>query len=391
MGSRLSNPKIQYSDDAGNPLPEGKLYFYDSGTTNFRTTYADSGLSIANSNPVLLDGAGRVPSIFLEGNYRAILTDKDDNQIWELDPVTGTSGSAQFSDWLITTTYVLNDIVRGSDGKYYISITNSNLGNDPTSSTVNWSEMVFITMWNANQTYNTNETVTYSGVFYSSLIDNNTANQPDTSPTEWALSSGAGSKVSKSGDTMTGDLEIVKAIDELTGYKAVNSIGGLAIESLATTGNVRLSQTDAAGAIEKTILNASRNAGLTLSYNGVTKLATISSGAVATGQMKVTDAAPVSGQDLTRKDYVDGTTSKIANGYMILPSGIIVQWGATNATAPSSNVTLPITFPTAFFSVIATPSIDSTKTFGASIASTSNFTMHLSSGTRLTYWIALGH
>ncbi len=186
MGSRLSNPKIQYSDDAGNPLPEGKLYFYDSGTTNYRTTYADSGLSIANSNPVILDGAGRVPSIFLEGNYRAILTDKDDNQVWELDPVTGSSGAAQFSDWLITTTYVLNDIVRGSDGKYYLSITNSNLSNDPTSSAANWSEMVFITMWNLNQTYNDNEIVIYNGLMYSSLQGNNLNKPPITEPAYWA-------------------------------------------------------------------------------------------------------------------------------------------------------------------------------------------------------------
>ena len=44
----------QYLDNAGDPLAEGKLYFYESGTTTPKTTYSDVNNSIPNTNPVYL-------------------------------------------------------------------------------------------------------------------------------------------------------------------------------------------------------------------------------------------------------------------------------------------------------------------------------------------------
>lgn len=200
-----------------------------------------------------------------------------------------------------------------------------------------------------------------------------------------------GLRVLKSGDTMTGDLEIVKAIDELTGYKAVNSIGGLSLEVVSGSGAVRITQTDSAGVVEKGIMSALRNAETILNYNGVKKIETAAMGAAITGQAWVSDAAPTAPEHLARKDYVDGTTSKTTNGYMILPSGIIVQWGTSSITAPSNSVVLPIAFPNAFFGAVVTPTTDSTKTFGATKSGLTNLVIYLSSGTRDCYWIAVGH
>lgn len=179
MTSRFIDPIPRYTDSAGEPLAGGKLYFYDSGTTTFRTTYSDSGLTTANANPVILDADGRPPSIFLQGNYKLVITDANDVQISERDPVSGSSASGEYSDWAITTTYSLNQTVRGSDGYYYISITNNNLGNDPTTSAANWSRTVGITEWNTNQTYALNDTARYNGLLYRSTANSNQGSQPD--------------------------------------------------------------------------------------------------------------------------------------------------------------------------------------------------------------------
>ena len=49
-----------------------------------------------------------------------------------------------------------------------------------------------------------------------------------------------------------------------------------------------------------------------------------------------------------------GTSSSTANGYTYLPNGLILQWGSVTANTTAGNVTFPIAFPTACFSVTAT-------------------------------------
>lgn len=180
MTSRFIDPIPQFCDDSGAPLSGGKLYFYDSGTTTFRTTYADSGLTTPNANPVILDASGRPPNIFLQGNYKLVVTDANDIQISTRDPVSGTSLAGEYTDWSITTTYSLNQSVRGSDGEYYVSITNDNLGNDPITSAANWSRIVGLTEWNTNQVYSLNDTVRRTGVLYRSTANNNQGSAPES-------------------------------------------------------------------------------------------------------------------------------------------------------------------------------------------------------------------
>lgn len=51
----------QFFSDSGVPLSGGKIYTYAAGTTTPQTTYTTSSGNIAHSNPIVLDGAGRVP------------------------------------------------------------------------------------------------------------------------------------------------------------------------------------------------------------------------------------------------------------------------------------------------------------------------------------------
>ena len=52
-------PEIQFLNNAGQPLAGGKLCTYQSNTTNLLATYTDSTAGTSNSNPVVLDAAGR--------------------------------------------------------------------------------------------------------------------------------------------------------------------------------------------------------------------------------------------------------------------------------------------------------------------------------------------
>lgn len=66
----------QFFDNNGNPLAGGLVYTYSAGTTTPIATYTSSSGSTANTNPIVLDSAGRTPAqIWLtEGNsYKFVL------------------------------------------------------------------------------------------------------------------------------------------------------------------------------------------------------------------------------------------------------------------------------------------------------------------------------
>jgi len=128
--ARFGDLDTQYFDASGDPLVNGKIYFYESGTTTPKTTYADVNNAIPNSNPVLLDASGRQPNIFFEGVAKATLTNNSDVQIVSRDPVGETA--TNFGDeWVSTRIYGANDVVIGSDGQYYRSLLAGNQNNNP--------------------------------------------------------------------------------------------------------------------------------------------------------------------------------------------------------------------------------------------------------------------
>ena len=85
------------------------------------------------------------------------------------------------------------------------------------------------------------------------------------------------------------------------------------------------------------------------------------------------------------------TQSLSSNGWTKLPNGLIIQWG----TCTEGTVTLPITFPNAFFAVNATltPAEDIAKGNSATIISRSSFIYKLGIGSSINnaYYIAIGY
>jgi hypothetical protein len=73
--------------------PGALAYFYQPGTTTLKSIYSDAALSIPLANPVVADGAGRWPNIYLDDvqTYRLHVTDKLGAELLDTDPyIPGT-------------------------------------------------------------------------------------------------------------------------------------------------------------------------------------------------------------------------------------------------------------------------------------------------------------
>ena len=175
--------RTNYFDDAGDPLVSGRIYFYESGTTTPKTTYADVDLSIPNTNPVILTAAGRQPNIFFDGVAKAILATSTGTQILVRDPVGDTANSFG-NPWIASKRYTSNDVVQGSDGQYYVSLINGNVNNNPVTTTGNWT-FLYSVEWNAGTTYKLGSVVTYQTIVYQSLQNTNLNQNPSTITAYW--------------------------------------------------------------------------------------------------------------------------------------------------------------------------------------------------------------
>lgn len=97
--ARYTNPVPKYTDSSGDFMPYGLLYFYNSGTLDDKTTYADSAQTIANTQPLILNGDGSTPNCFYSGAAKVILVTNagtqaapiDGTQQWERDPVANST------------------------------------------------------------------------------------------------------------------------------------------------------------------------------------------------------------------------------------------------------------------------------------------------------------
>jgi hypothetical protein len=93
LGPRFVLPYQTVVDANGVPIPGAMLYFYSSGTNTPLNTYSDPLLTVPNANPLSASSAGVFPNIFMNGNYKIVLTDSLGNQIWTADPVSSAGSS----------------------------------------------------------------------------------------------------------------------------------------------------------------------------------------------------------------------------------------------------------------------------------------------------------
>lgn len=82
LATLLPNGQQTFEDNNGNPLAGGSVYFYIPNTTTPKNTWQDSSQTTLNTNPVVLDSAGRA-IIYGNGSYRQIVKDSVGNTIWD--------------------------------------------------------------------------------------------------------------------------------------------------------------------------------------------------------------------------------------------------------------------------------------------------------------------
>lgn len=142
---RFGTLGTQFNDDGGDPLISGLINFYETGTATRKTTYADAGKTVANSNPVVLTAAGRLDhDVYFDGVCDATLTTAD-GVIIESRSNIGGGSTSPYDDWSTVTIYSTDDIVTASNGRYYKSKINNNQSKDPSliANAASWQEIPF--------------------------------------------------------------------------------------------------------------------------------------------------------------------------------------------------------------------------------------------------------
>jgi hypothetical protein len=96
--SPVGGVAAQFFDDNGTPLTGGKLYTYAAGTTTPLASYTTYTGTVARTNPIVLDAAGRVPNggeIWISSaSYKFVLKSSTDVLIATWDNVSGIGASS---------------------------------------------------------------------------------------------------------------------------------------------------------------------------------------------------------------------------------------------------------------------------------------------------------
>lgn len=94
MPAILQPAEFQAIDADGHPYAGGTLATYVPGTTTPKATYQNEALSAQNTNPVVLDSAGRC-ILWGDGLYRTVLRDAAGNLIWDQESTTVVSAAME--------------------------------------------------------------------------------------------------------------------------------------------------------------------------------------------------------------------------------------------------------------------------------------------------------
>lgn len=104
--SSFAGAGAQFFDNNGVPLTGGLLYVYTAGTTTPATTYTTSSGTVANTNPIVLDSAGRTPNeVWVAGGvlYKFVLKTSTGVTIGTYDNIPSIDDPTAFNN-IITVT-----------------------------------------------------------------------------------------------------------------------------------------------------------------------------------------------------------------------------------------------------------------------------------------------
>ena len=127
MSTRLIEPFQSYLDSNGDPLNGGLLYFYIKDTTTPKDTHSDAELSTLNTNPIVLNSAGRPDvDVWGSGEYKLVVKNSAGITQATYNPLLGydISGAIYFNTVALMTDTakdgLVDDQIYGTKG--YASI-----------------------------------------------------------------------------------------------------------------------------------------------------------------------------------------------------------------------------------------------------------------------------
>jgi hypothetical protein len=82
MAVLIPSAELQFCDANGKPYAGGTLEMWVPGTTTPKDSWQDQAGTVLNTNPIILDAAGRC-IIWGDGDYRTVLSDANGNLIWD--------------------------------------------------------------------------------------------------------------------------------------------------------------------------------------------------------------------------------------------------------------------------------------------------------------------
>lgn len=188
--SRFSNPVPQFFTDDGELASSGRMYFYENKNYSLlKSTFSQPDNTVANTNPVKLDGQGRLPNCFGEGLYSVKLyaanpdnPNIDGELIWTRDDVDlSAGGDSAFSAWSPVQTYGAGSIVKDGEPYYRLYGSAASKGEQPSVTPSKWEKIVFIAEHIPGRAYPEDYIVIKDGLLYASITNGNSTTPPSTS------------------------------------------------------------------------------------------------------------------------------------------------------------------------------------------------------------------
>ena len=149
------------TDSNGRPIAGGLAYFYVTGTTTLQTVYEDNSLLTPHTNPVVADGSGLLPPIYLDDakTYKVVFKSAAGVTLSTADPVNASNALGSPIDTVSATSYV----VLSSDANRIKKRTASGAMTDTLPTAASAGNGCRATIWNATTAYTDTVNVASSG------------------------------------------------------------------------------------------------------------------------------------------------------------------------------------------------------------------------------------
>lgn len=110
MADIAIQPVWQVLDGNGNPLSGAKVTFYNTGTVTPQTVYTDAALTVPHPSPVVANGNGVMPAIYLAGAVvaKAVITTSTGAAVATVDPLPADALASSSASQISFTPSVVN-------------------------------------------------------------------------------------------------------------------------------------------------------------------------------------------------------------------------------------------------------------------------------------------